>query len=178
MLADRYRKVRSFTMALAAPLSDEDCTVQSMPDASPTKWHLAHTTWFFETFVLAKVLSDYRPFDPAYRYLFNSYYDAVGDRHPRPRRGIITRPGMREIRRYREQVDAVMLELLLRWESEGFDEAAAVAGAAEGGARFAALLGIHHEEQHQELVLTDIQHAFFDNPLYPVYAPALEGKNE
>jgi len=152
MLADRYRKVRSFTMALAAPLSDEDCTVQSMPDASPTKWHLAHTTWFFETFVLAKVLSDYRPFDPAYRYLFNSYYDAVGDRHPRIRRGIITRPGMREIRRYREQVDAVMLELLLRWESEGFDEAAAVAEAAEGGPRFAALLGIHHEEQHQELL--------------------------
>src|SRR5678809_402962 len=102
MLAERYRAVRSFTTALASPLSDEDAVVQSMPDASPTKWHLAHTTWFFETFVLARALPSYRPFRPSYGFLFNSYYDAVGERHPRPERGLLTRPSLAEVNRYRE----------------------------------------------------------------------------
>jgi ergothioneine biosynthesis protein EgtB len=168
MLAERYRAVRALTMALAAPLSDEDCTVQSMPDASPTKWHLAHTTWFFETFVLAPALSSFRPFEPAYAYLFNSYYEAVGDRQPRPQRGLITRPTMSEVRRYREQVDGAMLELLARWEDEPGDGPASEVTASSP--RFAAILGLHHEQQHQELLLTDIQHAFFRNPLRPAYA--------
>jgi ergothioneine biosynthesis protein EgtB len=168
MLAERYRAVRASTMALASPLSDEDCTVQSMPDASPTKWHLAHTTWFFETFVLAPALSSFRPLEPAYAYLFNSYYEAVGDRYPRPQRGLITRPTMSEIRRYREHVDSIMLELLARWDAE-MDEGA-MAEAPASSPRFAAVLGLHHEQQHQELLLTDIQHALFQNPLRPAYA--------
>jgi ergothioneine biosynthesis protein EgtB len=170
MLAERYRAVRAMTMALAAPLSDEDCTVQSMPDASPAKWHLAHTTWFFETFVLAKALSTFRPFESSYAYLFNSYYEAVGARHPRPQRGMITRPTMNEIRRYREYVDAAMAELLARWDAQGLDEAAAVgAKDAPETPAFAAILGLHHEQQHQELLLTDILHAFSRNPLRPAY---------
>src|SRR5438270_954275 len=104
MLAERYRAVRSFTTSLASPLSEEDCVVQSMPDASPTKWHLAHTTWFFETFVLSRAVPSYRPFHPAYAFLFNSYYDSVGDRHPRPERGLLTRPSLAEVRRYRDEV--------------------------------------------------------------------------
>jgi len=174
MLAERYRTVRSFTVSLAAPLSDEDCTVQSMPDASPTKWHLAHTTWFFETFVLAPAVPGYRPFDPSYGYLFNSYYEAAGDRHARAERGLITRPTMREIRHYREQVDSAMLDLLSRWDAAGQSESAADRASAAGptGPIFAALLGLHHEQQHQELLLTDIQHAFFSNPLRPAYLAA------
>ena len=105
MLAERYRAVRSFTTALAAPLCEEDCVVQSMPDASPTKWHLAHTTWFFETFILARQNPSYRPFHPQFGFLFNSYYEAVGDRHPRPERGMLTRPRLTEVRRYREHVN-------------------------------------------------------------------------
>src|SRR5689334_17333033 len=116
MLAERYRAVRSFTTALAAPLSEEDSVVQSMPDASPTKWHLAHTTWFFETFVLARVPVPYRVFDAHYAYLFNSYYDGVGERHPRPERGLLTRPSLAEVHRYREYVDDAMLALLSREE--------------------------------------------------------------
>jgi ergothioneine biosynthesis protein EgtB len=177
MLADRYRAVRAFTMALAAPLTDEDCTVQSMPDASPTKWHLAHTTWFFETFVLAKVSSTFRPFESPYAYLFNSYYEAVGARHPRPERGMLTRPTMNEIRRYRQHVDAAMLELLARWDVKGSDEARAMDGDDfENSPVFAAILGLHHEQQHQELLLTDILHAFSRNPLRPAYVEAGAGK--
>src|SRR6185295_20232641 len=112
MLAERYRAVRSFTTALAAPLSEEDAVVQSMPDASPAKWHLAHTTWFFETFVLARAPVGYRPFHPQFAYLFNSYYDGVGDRHPRPERGLLTRPPLAEVLSYREHVDNAVLALL------------------------------------------------------------------
>src|SRR5262245_36235811 len=146
MLGERYRAVRSFTTSLAAPLSEEDCVVQSMPDASPTKWHLAHTTWFFETFVLGRANRNHRPYHPQFRFLFNSYYESVGERHPRPQRGLLTRPSLTEVRRYREQVDETMRELLGRSEAMT-DELA-----------FAVMLGLHHEQQHQELILTDILH--------------------
>jgi ergothioneine biosynthesis protein EgtB len=161
MLAARYHAVRSFTMTLAAPLRDEDCVVQSMPDASPTKWHLAHTTWFFERFVLTRAVRGYRPFREGYDFLFNSYYDAVGSRHPRPERGLLTRPTLDEIRQYRDHVDARMTELLEHPVSGShtpdFDVAAVTR------------LGLEHEQQHQELLLTDILHAFSRNPLLPAY---------
>ena len=150
------RTVRSRTEALAAPLSAEDQTVQSMPDASPTKWHLAHTTWFFERFVLRPHAPQYRVFDPAYEYLFNSYYEAVGARHPRPQRGLITRPGGQEVAAYRHHVTAAMLDFLQ----------------AEHGARDLVELGLHHEQQHQELILMDIKHALSMNPLRPAYRAA------
>ncbi len=154
-LLDRFRSVRRLTEALAEPLSAEDQTVQSMPDASPTKWHLAHTTWFFETFVL-KPVAGYRAFDPAYEYLFNSYYEAVGPRHPRPQRGMITRPGVDEVLAYRRHVTEAMAELI----SSGHSDAADLIE-----------LGLHHEQQHQELILMDIKHALSLNPLFPAYAP-------
>jgi ergothioneine biosynthesis protein EgtB len=157
MLAERYRAVRSFTTALAAPLREEDCVVQSMPDASPTKWHLAHTTWFFETFVLARAVSTYRPFHPQYGFLFNSYYEAVGERHPRPERGMLTRPPLADVLAYRAYVDAAMGDLLSRHDSMS-DEIA-----------FALTLGLHHEQQHQELILTDVLHLFSKSPLKHAY---------
>jgi ergothioneine biosynthesis protein EgtB len=173
MLAERFRAVRSFTTALAEPLREEDCVVQSMPDASPTKWHLAHTSWFFETFVLSRVVPDYRVFSDAYGFLFNSYYDAVGARHPRPQRGLLTRPTLEEVRRYREHVDQAMLALLSSPDGP--------ARAIEPGVdvAFATRLGLEHEQQHQELLLTDILHAFSCNPLRPAYrARALSGGDE
>ncbi len=148
-----FRTVRSRTEELASPLSAEDQTVQSMPDASPTKWHLAHTTWFFETFVLRPHASGYRVFDASYEYLFNSYYEAMGPRHPRPQRGLITRPGVQEVMAYRRHVTAAMLDFL-------------------GGHHTAhelVELGLHHEQQHQELILMDIKHALSLNPLRPAY---------
>jgi ergothioneine biosynthesis protein EgtB len=156
-IARDWRSVRAATEALAAPLSAEDCAVQSMPDASPTKWHLAHTSWFFETFVLAPHLPGYTTFDPAYRVLFNSYYDGVGDRHPRAARGLLSRPTLDDVRRYRRHVDAGMQALL---------------GGRRLDADLRALveLGLHHEQQHQELILTDIKHAFATHPLRPAYA--------
>jgi ergothioneine biosynthesis protein EgtB len=157
MLAERYRTVRTFTTALAGPLSEEDCMVQSMPDASPTKWHLAHTTWFFETFILAKASASYRPHHPQFGFLFNSYYEAVGERHPRPERGLLTRPRLTEVRRYRDHVDAAMGELVGRRDTLTPEVSAAIT------------LGIHHEQQHQELILTDILHAFSKNPLRHAY---------
>ncbi|HTP24913.1 MAG TPA: ergothioneine biosynthesis protein EgtB [Anaeromyxobacteraceae bacterium] len=157
-LAERYRSVRRRTEALCAPLSAEDMVVQSMPDASPVKWHLAHTTWFFETFVLARKEPRFSPFHPQYGYLFNSYYDAVGPRHARPRRGLLSRPPLSEIRGYREQVDARLEALIPALDVEG--EAVLE-------------IGLHHEEQHQELLLTDIKHAFFSNPMRPAYAAPL-----
>ncbi len=111
-LASRYQDVRNMTEALAAPLSPEDQTVQSMPDVSPTKWHRAHTSWFFETFLLESELAGYRPFHPAYAYLFNSYYEGVGARYPRPRRGVVSRPGVAEVGEYRRHVDEAMTRLL------------------------------------------------------------------
>ena len=155
-LLDRFRSVRRLTETLAEPLSPEDQTVQSMPDASPTKWHLAHTTWFFETFLLKPQLAGYRPFDPAYEYLFNSYYEAVGPRHPRPQRGMITRPGVDEILAYRRHVTEAMAPLI---------------DSGPGNATDLIELGLHHEQQHQELILMDIKHALSMNPLFPAYAP-------
>ena len=147
----RYARTRARTLSLAEPLSDADATVQSMPDASPAKWHLAHTTWFFETFVLRDHVPSYRVFDPAYHFLFNSYYDGEGDRHARAQRGMITRPSLDEIRAYRAHVDS------------------AVMAAFPGGARTLIELGCEHEAQHQELLITDILHLFSQNPLLPAY---------
>lgn len=159
-LRARYRDVRALTAELAAPLAPEDMVVQSMPDVSPTKWHLAHTTWFFETFVLAKALPGYEPLDPAYAVLFNSYYNTVGEQFPRPRRGLLSRPTVAEVQAYRAHVDAKMEAAF----DAGLDEA--LAAVVE--------VGCHHEEQHQELLLTDIKHVFAQNPLHPRYLPALE----
>jgi len=148
-----YPEIRAATLALAAPLSAEDCAVQSMPDASPVKWHLAHTSWFFETTLLAR-RSGYKAFDPAFAYLFNSYYESAGPRHPRPRRGLLTRPSLNRVLAYRDHVDAAMEKLLA---GAGEEELALIE------------LGLNHEQQHQELILTDIKHAFFCNPLLPAY---------
>lgn len=153
----RYQAVRDQTLALAAPLSEADCQVQSMPDASPTKWHLAHTTWFFETFILERHEPGFQPFDPAYRILFNSYYQGVGEQHPRPQRGLVTRPGMAEVRAYRAQVDQRLAAVLARCD------ATELATLVE--------LGLQHEQQHQELLLTDLKHLLSCNPTHPVYHP-------
>jgi ergothioneine biosynthesis protein EgtB len=150
-LAALFGRVRALSLDLAAPLSDADATVQSMDDASPAKWHLAHTTWFFETFVLRDVVGC-RAFDPAYAYLFNSYYEAEGPRHARPKRGMLTRPSLDEVRAYRAHVDAALVDVLPTLEAE---------------ARALVELGCHHEQQHQELLLTDMLHLFAQNPLRP-----------
>jgi ergothioneine biosynthesis protein EgtB len=155
-LAQRYRAVRAATLALAEPLSAEDCALQSMPDASPTKWHLAHTSWYFETFALEPALPGYRPFEPAFRVLFNSYYNGVGPQYARPQRGLLTRPSLAEVHAYREHVDRHLLALL-----EDAKQGAAL--------RAVVLLGTHHEQQHQELILTDVKHLLAQNPLAPVY---------
>jgi ergothioneine biosynthesis protein EgtB len=160
-LNQRYVQTRSFTERLCEPLAVEDFVVQSMPDASPTRWHLAHTTWFFETFVLARWVSDYRPVDPHYQYLFNSYYNGVGEQFPRAQRGLLTRPTVAEVFQYRHAVDRDMARLLATLGDADMHEAARVIE-----------LGIHHEQQHQELLLTDIKHAFSCNPLGPVYRTA------
>jgi ergothioneine biosynthesis protein EgtB len=162
-LFDVFRRVRARTDALAAPLDAEDCLVQSMPDVSPTKWHLAHTTWFFETFALMPSRADYRVFDDAYAYLFNSYYNTVGAMHPRPLRGLLSRPPLADVLAYRRYVDEGVEELLLGADPERRDELEAVVE-----------LGLHHEQQHQELVLTDIKHVLWCTPLRPVYRPAGE----
>jgi ergothioneine biosynthesis protein EgtB len=154
-LALYFRAVRETTTVLAAPLSDADATVQSMPDASPAKWHLAHTTWFFETLVLIAHQPHYRVFDPHYAFLFNSYYESLGSRHPRPRRGLLTRPTLEEILAYRDHVDAAIELLLIEAPSRRLFETIE--------------LGCHHEQQHQELLLTDILNLFAQNPLRPVY---------
>ncbi len=162
-MAQRYLQVRAQTLALAAPLSDADCQVQSMPDASPTKWHLAHVTWFFETFVLERFEPGFAPFHPAFRVLFNSYYQTVGAQHPRPQRGLITRPDMADIRAYRAQVDERVARLLHHL-SPSNPHTAEVLSVME--------LGLQHEQQHQELLLTDIKHLLSCNPIWPTYLPA------
>jgi ergothioneine biosynthesis protein EgtB len=156
-LDEHYRRVRRMSLSLAAPLSDEDCQAQSMPDTSPTKWHLAHVTWFFETFVLERFEPGFKPFDASFRVLFNSYYDGVGDRHPRPQRGLITRPTLSVVKDYRAQIDDRMACL--------FDTHAADAEFTE-----LVTLGLHHEQQHQELLLTDIKHLLSFNPAHAAYA--------
>ncbi len=156
-LAERFAAVRDLTLALAAPLSDADATVQSMADASPTKWHMAHTTWFFETFVLRDHVAEYALHDERFPFLFNSYYEAEGRRHARDRRGMVARPSLDEVRAYRAHVDAALLAALPTLSE---DAQALVA------------LGCHHEEQHQELLVTDILHMFSENPLEPAMWPA------
>jgi dimethylhistidine N-methyltransferase len=150
-----YRTVRQASHSLSMPLSEADATVQSMPDASPAKWHLAHTTWFFETMVLAPNLPDYRLFDERFNFLFNSYYESVGPRQPRPMRGMLTRPSLENICAYREHVDSAMEKLFMRRPAENVAELIE--------------LGCHHEQQHQELLLTDILHLFAQNVLRPAY---------
>ena len=157
-LTDRYRAVRQLTDQLTGPLSPEDQTVQSMPDVSPTKWHRAHTSWFFETFVLDPFLPGYRAFHPDFAFLFNSYYESVGPRYTRSQRGCVSRPGCEEVARYRAHVDRHM-------------EALAEAGP-DDRARSLIELGLHHEPQHQELLLMDIKHVLSMSPLDPVYRPA------
>ncbi len=155
-LAKRYRAVRAASMTLADPLSDEDCALQSMPDASPAKWHLAHTSWYFETFVLASVIGDYTAFHRDFAFLFNSYYNSVGEQYSRPHRGLLSRPSRAQVVDYREHVDRAMLALL---EGRALDAAT----------RSVILLGTHHEQQHQELLLTDLKHLFGQNPTGPTY---------
>jgi ergothioneine biosynthesis protein EgtB len=157
-LLDRFREVRSASLELASGLTAEDQCVQSMPEASPTKWHLAHTSWFFETMILQAGDPAYRCLDVRYAHLFNSYYQVLGPRHTRALRGMLTRPTCDEIRRYRRHVDDAM-ESLLR------------AGRIDAGVAALIELGLHHEQQHQELILTDIKHAFSLNPLKPAYRP-------
>ncbi len=154
-----YLRVRARTEALCAPLTPEDMVVQSMPEASPAKWHLAHSTWFFETFLLSRTERPYVPHDGRWGFLWNSYYEAVGPRHPRPRRGLLTRPSVEEVRAYRRRVDDRVERVVRRGlDAEALD---------------VLTLGLHHEQQHQELLLTDVKHAFWCNPLSPAYAAPL-----
>ena len=155
-LQRRFGEVRARSLQLAAPLSNEDCCAQSMPDASPIKWHLAHTTWFFETFILEPREESFQPFHSAFRVLFNSYYNGVGAKHPRAQRGLLTRPSLDEVKAYRADVDRRMALLL----GHAVDET--LAALVE--------LGLQHEQQHQELMLTDVKHLLSCNPLYPAYA--------
>lgn len=158
-LLDRFTEVRGRTETLSARLSEADCQIQSMADASPTKWHLAHTTWFFETFVLKVHAPGYSDFRPGYEYLFNSYYNAVGEQYARAERGLITRPGLNEILAYREAVDDAMRTLLRSGANDAVGELV--------------MLGLNHEQQHQELLLTDIKHAFSRHPDWPAYDDSL-----
>ena len=157
-LIDRLLQVRQYTEALAAPLSEADAQLQSMPDVSPAKWHLAHTTWFFETFILCPYGDNYCPFNKAFNYLFNSYYNGIGEQYPRYQRGLISRPSLAEIMAYRRVVDQALQQLLLALEPTVRSKVSAVVE-----------LGMQHEQQHQELLLTDIKHNFFQNPLHPGY---------
>lgn len=156
----RVRAVRDLSLDLVRDLSDADATVQAMADTSPAKWHLAHTTWFFEEFVLAPNLTDYRRYDQRFAYLFNSYYEAVGARHPRPKRGLVTRPSLDEVRGFRAHVDAAL-------------ETALAGDALAPGALGLVELGLHHEQQHQELLLADILYLFSESPIRPAFRPEL-----
>jgi ergothioneine biosynthesis protein EgtB len=155
---ESFEAVRRETEALAANLTPEDQAIQSMPDVSPTKWHLAHTTWFFETFILGRLDRGYPAFDPAFAYLFNSYYEAVGPRHPRPERGLLSRPSVDIVGAYRDHVGAALSRFVERAPEAAWREAAPLIE-----------LGLHHEQQHQELILMDIKHVFSVNPLSPAY---------
>lgn len=156
----RFTRVRAATKALTLDLSAEDQLVQSMPDASPTKWHLAHTTWFFETFLLSPYLNGYRLYDARFNYLFNSYYEAIGERHPRAQRGLLTRPSLTDVLAYRDHVDQAMARLIMEDGPIGQRALASLVA-----------LGLHHEQQHQELILMDIKHAFSCNPCAPAFRP-------
>ncbi len=159
-LAQRFQQVRGQTERLAQPLSAEDCQLQSMPDASPAKWHLAHVTWFFETFILERFEKNFQPFDAGFRVLFNSYYNGVGAKHPRAQRGMISRPALEQVLAYRAQVDERMQNVMAQMP----------AGPVRDDLQQLVTLGLQHEQQHQELLLTDIKHAFSFNPARPGYA--------
>jgi ergothioneine biosynthesis protein EgtB len=159
-LQRNYRNVRAFSVELTTTLSAEDQVVQSMPDASPTKWNLAHTTWFFETVVLMRRVAGYAPFDDAYPFLFNSYYESLGPRHPRPQRGLLTRPSLADVHAYRRHVDEAVLRAIADADPSLLET---IAPEIE--------LGLHHEQQHQELIVTDMLHAFSCNPLLPAFRP-------
>jgi ergothioneine biosynthesis protein EgtB len=156
-LAERLARTRALSLALAEPLSDADAAIQPFPDASPAKWHLAHTTWFFETFVLRDFVPGYRPFDERFAYLFNSYYDGEGERHARAKRGMLSRPSLDEVRQWRSPVDEALATALPTLPRQALDLVE---------------IGINHEQQHQELFLTDILATFAENPIEPAYAPA------
>lgn len=155
-LSQKYTEIRDRTMTLAAPLSAEDCSAQSMPDASPVKWHLGHTSWFFENFVLEPYEARFQPFHAAFRMLFNSYYNAIGEKHPRSRRGLLTRPPLSVVQDYRRNIDERMQRLL--------------AQPGNNALHALTVLGLNHEQQHQELILTDIKHLLSCSPLQPAYA--------
>jgi ergothioneine biosynthesis protein EgtB len=157
-LLEQFHNVRTFSEHLSEPLEIEDYVIQSMPDVSPTKWHLAHTSWFFETFILEPNLKDYQSPHPQYTYLFNSYYNSVGERHCRANRGLISRPTVQEIYVYRHYIDECMHNLLEQCDDATFERLTPLV-----------TLGINHEQQHQELIVTDIKHVLSCNPLYPAY---------
>jgi len=158
VLAAQFQQVRQATEALCAPLAIEDYVIQSMPDCSPTKWHLAHVSWFFETFLLKPSAPDYKPLDPRYAYLFNSYYNAAGDKYPRPQRGLVSRPTVEDVYRYRHYVDEHVLDLLECADEDALENVKSIV-----------TLGLHHEQQHQELIVTDLKNMLSHNPLHPVY---------
>jgi ergothioneine biosynthesis protein EgtB len=164
-VVSRYVATRQLTEELCSQLAAEDYVVQSMPEVSPTKWHLAHTSWFFETFILKPYLSGYVEFDPNFSYLFNSYYNAIGDRHCRQNRGQLSRPTVEAVYAYRAYVDRQMGGLLTQGNPHLEEALAAVLE-----------IGLHHERQHQELLLTDIKHVFWVNPMHPMYLPPLPGQ--
>src|SRR3569832_901252 len=166
-LREQYQRVRAETEALCAPLYEEDYGVQGAGFVSPPKWHLAHTSWFFERFLLEPALRDYSPFDPHYAYMFNSYYEQMGGFHPRDQRGILSRPTLAEIRQYRSHVDDAMSALFVQCLAEDDPEIAARIE-----------LGLHHEQQHQELLLMDIKYNFALNPLRPAYHEAASANAE
>src|ERR1700757_4697855 len=155
---ERFEAVRRESEALTANLTAEDQSIQSMPDVSPTKWHLAHSTWFFETFILTRFEPGYRVFDPAFAYLFNSYYEAAGPRHPRPERGLLSRPAVDVVGAYRDHIGAAVSRFIEQAAEPAWQQASPLVE-----------LGLHHEQQHQELILMDIKHVFSINPLLPSY---------
>jgi len=157
-LGRRFRRVRSFSEKLCETLEPEDCVIQTMPEASPTKWHVAHTTWFFETFVLKRFCPDYDTLHPQYNFLFNSYYNAVGPFYSRPHRGLLSRPTVKEAFRYRSDIDLLVSELIESADEPLLQKLEPII-----------TLGLHHEQQHQELMLTDIKHVFWQNPLRPTF---------
>ncbi len=156
-LQERYAGVRADSLRFCSPLETEDYSLQAMADTSPPKWHLAHTTWFFETFILREHVEDYRPFNPAFEVLFNSYYNGIGAQYPRPQRGLLSRPVLQEVLDYRQHVDTAVTQLL----DQGHPESEEISRLVE--------LGTHHEQQHQELFFTDIKYSLSRNPLYPAY---------
>lgn len=160
-LSEFYKWSRTYSEAICESLSDEDIQAQSMPDASPLKWHLAHTTWAFETFILKRFSPRYSAFDKSFEYLFNSYYNAIGEQYPRPQRGLLTRPGRNTVMQYRQHVDAAMLALILKVEKNPTENIECIN---------LIRLVINHEQQHQELMLTDLKHLLSFNPNHPVYA--------